>query len=240
MRENYVLHKLHSLSGIIPVGFYMVQHLLLNSFALAGPSAYNGVIHFFESMPQHVLMVLKYGVVWLPLIFHAVYGLFIVARGQQNYLGGTYKYRENAYYFWQRISGVVAFLFLCYHMASTSVLGTIKGQEAVNYYENWAGKLSEPVLGVPYLILAVYIIGILASSYHLSYGIWNFCIRWGITVSESAQKGTAAFAKFAFVALALLGSLALVGFFNPILKSSEGEVTVDRGVQTTPVSVPLR
>jgi succinate dehydrogenase / fumarate reductase cytochrome b subunit len=240
MRENYVLHKLHSLTGIVPVGFYMVQHLVLNSFALAGPEAYNGVIHFFESMPKHLLLVLKYGVVWLPLAFHAVYGLFIVARGQQNYVGGTYKYRENAYYFWQRISGVVAFLFLCYHMASTSVLGSIKGQESVNYYENWAGKLSEPILGIPYLILVVYILGIVASSYHLSYGIWNFCIRWGITVSESAQRGTAAFAKFAFVALTLLGSLALVGFFNPVFKGTGTEVTVEREGSPVTVSQPAR
>jgi succinate dehydrogenase / fumarate reductase cytochrome b subunit len=235
MRENYVLHKLHSLTGIVPVGFYMVQHLLLNSFALAGPKAYNGVIHFFESMPKHLLIFLKYGVVWAPLVFHAVYGLFIVARGQQNYLGGTYKYRENAYYFWQRVSGVVAFLFLCYHMASTSVLGSIKGQEAVNYYENWAGRLSEPVFGVPYLVLGVYFVGIVASSYHLSYGLWNFCIRWGITVSETAQRATASFAKFAFLALTLLGSLALFGFFNPVFEVQSHEITVDRGPETVPV-----
>lgn len=216
MRENYTLHKLHSLTGIVPVGFYMVQHLTLNSFALAGPEAYDSVIHFFEGMPKHLLLVLKYGLVWLPLIFHAVYGVFIVARGQQNYLGGTYKYRENRYYFLQRVSGIVAFLFLCYHMTTTSVAGSIQGQEAVNTYANWADKLMGPVLGIPGLVLAVYVLGVLASSYHLSYGIWNFCIRWGITVSERSQQAMGKFASGAFVALTVLGWLALVGFFNPI------------------------
>ena len=38
-RENYFWHKVHSLTGVIPVGYYMVQHLVLNSFSLAGASA---------------------------------------------------------------------------------------------------------------------------------------------------------------------------------------------------------
>ena len=39
-RENYFWHKLHSLTGIIPIGFYMIQHLVLNSFSFAGPEKF--------------------------------------------------------------------------------------------------------------------------------------------------------------------------------------------------------
>ncbi|MEJ5171677.1 MAG: hypothetical protein WHU10_11875, partial [Fimbriimonadales bacterium] len=79
-RENFLLHKLHSLTGIVPIGFYMLQHLTLNSFALAGPDKFNAVIAFFEGMPKHILLALEIGVILLPILFHGVYGLFITQR----------------------------------------------------------------------------------------------------------------------------------------------------------------
>lgn len=184
----------------------MVQHLTLNSFAIASPDKYNGVIQFFEGMPKHILYGLK-ALIWLPLIFHAVYGLVIAQRGEMYNAPLAKKWRENRYYVLQRVSGIVAFLFLCYHMVTTSIAGSVYGQESTNYYHNWEAKLSNPI------ILGAYILGVIASSYHLSYGIWNFCIRWGITISDRAQQATARFAAGAFVALTLLGWAALVGFF---------------------------
>jgi succinate dehydrogenase / fumarate reductase cytochrome b subunit len=218
MRENYTLHKIHSLTGIIPVGFYLCQHLTLNSFALAGPEAYDGVILFFEGLPPHLLAFLKYGVVWAPLIFHAVYGVVIAARADQNYTQAAYKWRENKFYTLQRVTGIVAFAFLVYHMITTSIAAKMRGIESTITYANWAEKLSEPVLGIPFLITAVYLIGIAASAYHFSYGIWHFCIRWGITISEKAQKSTATVAQFVFIGLCLAGIASIIGFFNPVLQ----------------------
>ena len=79
-RENFVLHKLHSLTGVVPVGYYLVQHLVLNTFSLAGPGKFNSVIDFFESMPKFLLPLIEAGLIWLPLLFHSVYGLFITDR----------------------------------------------------------------------------------------------------------------------------------------------------------------
>lgn len=214
-RENYFWHKLHSLSGIIPTGFYLIQHLTLNTFSLAGARQFNSVIMFFEHMPVHVLYVLKFLVVWPPLIFHAVYGLFITSRAEPNYHKASLHFRENRYYTFQRWTGIIAFVFLCYHMASTSVLGQIQGADKI-YYETWAQRLSEP-FGT-HLILVFYIVGVLSSTYHFAYGIWNFCIRWGITISESAQRRMAKFSQALFLLLSLLGLLALAGFFKPLLE----------------------
>jgi succinate dehydrogenase / fumarate reductase, cytochrome b subunit len=231
VREDFFLHKLHSLTGIVPVGFYMVQHLTLNSFAFAGPDRFNGVIHFFEGIPAHVFMVIRFGLVWLPLIFHAVYGLMIVSRSERNYVGAVKQYRENGYYNWQRWTGILAFLFLCYHMATTSVAGMLYGQESTNYYHNWAGHLSEPFLGIPYFFAAVYVIGVVACSYHLAYGLWNFGIRWGITISEKSQKGMAKFAMVFFFLLSGIGILALSGFF----RHQDPNHPVERSVYSAPL-----
>jgi len=215
-RENYFWHKLHSLTGVIPTGFYLLQHLSLNTFSLAGPDKFNGVIQFFESMPKHIIMFLKFGVIWPALIFHAVYGLFIISRSEGNYSQAAFKYRENRYYTLQRWSGIFAFFFLAYHMASTSVLGQIQGADKI-YYDTWAERLAAP--GGTYLVLIFYILGVLASAYHFAYGIWNFCIRWGITISESAQMKTAKLSKGLFILISALGILALIGFFKPVLQS---------------------
>jgi succinate dehydrogenase / fumarate reductase cytochrome b subunit len=218
MRENYALHKLHSLTGIIPIGFYLVQHLTLNSFALAGPDKFNGVINFFETIPPHFFWVVKYGFIWLPLLFHAVYGMFIYSRGKGNYSENAYKYRENRYYSLQRWSGIVAFLFLCYHMPATSLNASINGPEGTIYYDQWARLLSQG----GYAVLGIYIVGVVASAYHFSYGIWNFCIRWGITISDKAQQRMGRFATGAFLLISFIGILALIGFFKPILQRDEG------------------
>ncbi len=233
-RESFFWHKVHSLTGVIPTGFYMVQHLTLNSFALAGPDKFNGVIHFFESMPKHFLFFLKFGVIWPALIFHAVYGLFIISRSEGNYSEASMKFRENRYYTLQRWSGIFAFFFLVYHMASTSVLGQIKGAESIEY-ASWAERLAAP--GGTYLVLLFYVLGVASCSYHFAYGIWNFCIRWGITISESAQQKTAKLSQGVFVGLTFIGILALVGFFKPILKAPEHSASNGSPVQSRPASI---
>lgn len=207
-RENFFWHKLHSLTGIIPVGFYMLQHLTLNSFSLAGPDKFNGVIAFFGSIPWYVLLTMEIALIWTPLIFHAVYGLFIVNRGQPNYFGTKYGWSQNRMYTLQRWSGLFLVAFLLFHMSTTTALKYVKHDDALIMYNAWQTKLKSGF----YWQFAVYIVGILAASYHLSYGIWNFCIRWGITIGEKAQARVQKFSFGMFICVTLLGWAALVGF----------------------------
>lgn len=206
-RENFVLHKLHSLSGIIPVGFYMLQHLTLNSFSLAGESQFNGVISFFGSIPWYILLAMETLLIWIPLLFHAVYGLFITNRAQVNYFG-HYKWQENLMYTLQRYTGVFLFLFLIFHVSSTTASKYFHHDDSLLMYAQWQHNLTS----YGYALTALYILGVAIASYHLSYGIWNFCIRWGIAVSEQAQARIQRFSFWMFIAVTLLGWAALAGF----------------------------
>ncbi len=207
-KENYFWHKVHSLTGIVPVGFYMLQHLSLNSFTIAGPDRFNGVLHFFESIPMHLFLVLEFGLILIPLIFHAVYGLFIINRGEPNYFQTKYKWSQNRMYSLQRWSGIFLFLFLSFHVSTTTIAKYISGSSKVVEYAAWQQNLTSN----GYILFVVYILGVLSASYHLSYGVWNFCIRWGITISEKAQLRVQKFAMGMFVVVTLLGWGALVGF----------------------------
>lgn len=207
-RENYVLHRIHSLTGIVPVGYYMVQHLALNTFSIASPEAFNGVIHFFEAIPKHILLVMEAGMIWLPLAFHAVYGLFIIGRAQPNYFGTKFGWSQNAMYTLQRWSGIFIFLFLIAHVSMTTGQKYLTNSPKVIEY----AAMQQFFTSNLYLPLAFYALGILASSYHLAYGVWNFCVRWGITVSDAAQLRIQKISAVLFVALTLMGWAALGGF----------------------------
>jgi succinate dehydrogenase / fumarate reductase cytochrome b subunit len=205
-RENYILHRIHSITGIVPVGYYMVQHLALNTFSIGGEAKFNGVIEFFEGMPKHFLLAMEVLMIWVPLLFHAIYGLFIVSRAKGNYFSDKYKWSENLMFTLQRASGIVIFAFLIYHVSTTTVAKYISNDASIIKYAAMQQKLQNPA------IFLAYVVGIAASSYHLGYGLWNFCIRWGITISESAQKKVQKFSGLAAVAITLMGWAALVGF----------------------------
>jgi succinate dehydrogenase / fumarate reductase cytochrome b subunit len=213
-RENYLLHKLHSLFGIIPIGFYMLQHLALNSFSLMGEDKFNGVINFFDQMPKHVLWTLEIVVIWTPLLFHAILGLVIVNRATPNSSHPKYAWSQNRMFGFQRWTGVFIFIFLCFHVASTTVLAKTQGNTVLLQYTAWHERLT----GGPYQValLVFYMAGILACAYHLAYGVWNFCIRWGITISEAAQLRIQKFAFALFILITILGWSALAGFIRPI------------------------
>jgi succinate dehydrogenase / fumarate reductase cytochrome b subunit len=210
-RENFVLHKIHSLTGVVPIGFYMLQHLTLNSFSIAGPERFNGVIDFFESIPKHLLLGMEVMVLWIPILFHAVYGIFISGRAQNNVFAEKYGWSQNRMFLLQRVTGIVLFLFLAVHVSTTTVAKYISpiGADLIKY-DAWHERLT----GTAYLWLVFYLAGTLCASYHLAYGIWNFCIRWGITVSEKSQAAVQKFSAVLFVAVTLLAWGSLFGFLR--------------------------
>lgn len=218
-KENYVLHRIHSITGVIPVGYYMVQHLALNSFAIAGEAQFNGVIHFFEGIPKHALLALEIFGIWIPILFHAIYGVFIAARSENNYFTTKYKWSHNRMFFLQRLSGILIFAFLIYHSLSTTGYKYVTGDVERLKYAAWQEYFSNPGW------VLVYAVGILSSTYHLGYGLWNFCIRWGITVSEEAQTRIQKFSALVFVGLTLLGWGVIAGFLmhKPAAAKVEGD-----------------
>jgi succinate dehydrogenase / fumarate reductase cytochrome b subunit len=191
----------------MPVGYYMVQHLALNTFSIAGAEKFNAVIEFFEGMPKHFLLAMEVGMIWIPLLFHAIYGLFIISRAENNYFTTKYKWSENRMFFLQRVSGIAIFAFLLYHVFTTTVAKYVSGNAETIKYAAMAERFQNPI------VLAAYVLGILAASYHLGYGLWNFCIRWGITVTDAAQQRIQKISGVVFIAITLMGWAALVGFF---------------------------
>jgi len=80
--HSFLLRKLHSLSGIIPVGAFLIEHFVSNAFATRGPGAYAKQVELLSSFP-FVFYLELFGI-WLPILYHALYGFYIWFRGESN------------------------------------------------------------------------------------------------------------------------------------------------------------
>jgi succinate dehydrogenase / fumarate reductase, cytochrome b subunit len=77
---SFLLRRLHSLSGIVPVGAFLFEHVLIsNATAISGPDAYARQVSFSGNLP--LVFFLELFGIWLPIAFHALYGFYIWYRG---------------------------------------------------------------------------------------------------------------------------------------------------------------
>ena len=109
--SSFVLRRLHSLTGIIPIGAFLLEHFISNSEATSGPAAYNDQVKFLTSLP--FVHVLEWGFIFLPILYHALYGLYIWYRGESNV--GEYPWSGNWLYTSQRWTGLIALIYIVYH-----------------------------------------------------------------------------------------------------------------------------
>jgi len=210
LSRTFVLRKLHQLSGIVPLGVFLLEHFYTNSKALTGPADFNSAVRDLQSIPY--ILFVEVGGIFIPLIYHAVYGLVITIEARPNNL--AYPYPRNWFYLIQRITGVILFFFITFHVLNFR-FGLIPGlnTRSVATHSDAAfsivrGEFLNPV------IFIIYLIGITATVWHLANGIWLFMVDWGITIGERAQRLTG-YACIAFgLVLLLVGINAAVAFVH--------------------------
>src|SRR5436853_6354197 len=80
---EFLLRRLHSLSGIVPVGAFLFEHIVVsNGTAINGPTAYAHQVRFLGSLP-FVFFLELFGI-WLPIAFHGGYGVWIWLKAKPN------------------------------------------------------------------------------------------------------------------------------------------------------------
>jgi succinate dehydrogenase cytochrome b subunit len=214
LSRTFVLRKLHQLTGIVPLGIFLLEHFYTNSKAM---DAHNGLMNFdqavsdLQSIP-YILFIEIFGI-FVPLIYHAVYGLFITWEARPNNL--AYPYPRNWFYTIQRITGIILFFFITFHVLNFR-FGMIPGLNELSVAENpnkafaiVSGEFLNPI------IFVVYLVGITATVWHLANGLWLFAVDWGIVIGERAQRLTG-YACIAFgIVLLAVGINAEIAFIRP-------------------------
>ena len=120
-----------------------------------------------------------------------------------------YPLGRNWFFLMQRVTGVIALIFIGYHVWDTRIeyyRGYFGWINPIHVTPEWMAQNIWGVGGNDWLIGGLYIVGAVASSVHLCNGIWSFLIKWGITVGPRAQQVSAYVCNF----VGLIMSLAFI------------------------------
>ncbi len=201
----------------------MIVHLMVNASVLESPAAFQKNVYNIHGLGS-LLPVVEWVFIFIPILFHAIIGMVIVAGGMPN--NNQYRYAANYRYTLQRATGMLAFFFIMAHVFH---------MHGWFHADVWLENVVHPLGGAQfkpfnaastaglalqhYFWVTVYVIGVLACVYHLANGVWTMGITWGVWTSAAAQARASAVCSVLGVLLAIVGMGALFG----IRASGSGE-----------------
>ncbi|SIT83564.1 succinate dehydrogenase cytochrome b558 subunit [Edaphobacillus lindanitolerans] len=200
MRDyDFGLRRLHSLLGIIPIGLFVTQHLIVNHFATGGEEAFNKASGFMGNLP--FVNWLEWFIIYIPLMFHAFFGLYIAFTSKPNV--NRYSTYRNWMFLLQRITGVFLVIFIAWHIWQTRIQKAL-GTEVD--FDMMADIFSSP------LMVAFYVVGVVSATFHFANGFWSFLVTWGVTQSQRSQRISTYVMTVLFIALSVIGIRAIFAF----------------------------
>lgn len=256
-RNHFLLRRLHSLSGVMPIGVFLMTHLLTNSSVVwgminaehykgmhAGAATFQHEVNFIHSLP--FLTLIEVFGLWLPIAFHAVLGVYYARTGKRN--TSSYAYQANWRYTLQRLSGYVGVLFIFYHVATLRWGWTFLVPGGAKWSAEYAASTMAAVLqgGTQGLTIAgvavsaFYMGGVSLLVFHMANGLWTAAITWGLTISAGAQRRWGYACAAIGVALMLMAWSAVIGFMTldyDAARKTEQEMSGDKVVEQRPVQV---
>ncbi len=213
---SFLWRKLHSLSGIIPIGAFLIEHLLSNFEALKGPAAYAAQVKFLNALP--LVRVLEWAFIFLPILYHGCYGVYIWLRGKSNIV--YYPWAGNWLYVSQRWTGIIAFLYIIQHVLRQRFLGADLPNNPGMAFHKVQVELSNPFM------VAVYAIAMIAICWHFAYGVWLFAAKWGITPGPVARRRFGWACLAGGIVLAVMGLASIWAFIGPKYQNAPENVPV--------------
>ena len=199
-KNEFYLRRVHSLLGIIPIGAFLVVHLMVNHQATQGAEAFNKASMFMESLP--FLIIVEFLFIYIPILYHGLYGIHIAFTAKENI--GHYSIFRNWMFALQRVTGVITFVFIFVHLWQTRLQKAFFGKE-VNY-DMMHQTLQHPLGAIIYMICIVAVV------FHFANGIWSFLVTWGILQSKKSQQVFTWVSLIVFLILSYIGVSAIVAF----------------------------
>lgn len=216
-RHHFLLRRLHSLSGVVPVGVFLINHLLTNSLT-PWPTSFDDEVDWIHSLPY--LVFIEFGLIILPLVFHAAYGVVIALQGQHNVT--SYGYADNWRYTLQRVTGWIAVVFIAIHLLHFRLAWLVGATSYPELVHNGMTPYNAAAQGFTQVLptalwMIIYAVGLTASVYHFANGLCTFCITWGITVGLRSRR-------YVSIAAAGLGAVLLIWGFMSLAGLGRGEL----------------
>ena len=178
--REFVLRRLHSLTGVVPIGAFLLEHFLSNAAVLTRDPAtsYGNQVKFLNSLP--FVLALEIVFIYVPLLFHGLYGLWIAKRGEPNSI--RYSWLGNWGYTLQRVSGVILVAFIGWHVWTARFSGISVPDNPYAAFAKMQAEMAHNWIFIWFLL------GITVACYHFAYGLFLFAAKWGIAVGERARR----------------------------------------------------
>jgi succinate dehydrogenase / fumarate reductase cytochrome b subunit len=220
LRHQFLIYRLFSLCGLIPIGAYLVVHLMTNASILNGPAAFQDNVDRIHSLGV-LLLPVEITFIFVPILFHAAVGWLIISGAMPNMQ--SYPYASNIRYTMQRATAIIAFVFILFHVIQLHHLAGAPFKEIGGaQFEPEHASSSAAIALRPLWIQILYAVGMLSVVYHFANGLWTQGITWGIWTSAAAQRRASWISVVVGVGLAIVGLSALGGMRG---------VDVDKAVQ---------
>jgi succinate dehydrogenase / fumarate reductase cytochrome b subunit len=213
-RNEFLIRRLHSLTGLIPVGAYMCVHLLTNATTLGGPEFFQQNVDLIHTLGP-ALPIVEWTFIFLPLIFHAVVGVVIIRSGNPNL--SSYHYVGNVRYWLQRATAWIALFFIAYHVFQMH--GWIHHPALDPHIRRAGGHVFDPHAATstaalalqPFVMKLIYFVGVISTVFHFANGLWTMGITWDVWTTAAAQKRANWICGAIGVGLTVVSLGALVG-----------------------------
>ncbi len=234
---HFLLRRLHSLSGVVPIGVFLCEHMVTNSFS-RDPEKYNFIVtKLILGMPKPLFMGAELGVLLVPIAFHVLLGMVITRQGSVNQF--QYTYSKNWAYLLQRVTGILTLIFLLTHV------GSLRIPQIWN--EEWAHMMhTDPYWATRtyfrdggYALGGWYAIGVACASFHFGNGLWTFLVSWGIVIGRRTQAMAHMACLGVWLGVMGIGLFGLTGFYDgDISDKHERERDQASAAEGTEVHVP--
>jgi len=204
-----VLLRAFSLSGVVPLGAFLVVHLAVNARALAGEGALARAAEASRRVPA--LAVVEAALIFAPLLVHALVGTWLVVARPPLALPRPY---PPALRVAVRVTGVLALAFLAMHLPEIRFReGATRPDPDV--LATWlAADLSSMHGGLPARAVA-YMLGTAVVCFHFGAGLWGYFAATPKGASPRARRLAAWWA-------AAVGATAWVLFANIVVYHATG------------------
>jgi len=224
-RNEFLIRRLHSLTGLLPVGAYMCVHLTTNASTLGGAEMFQKNVDLIHSLGP-ALPIVEWTFIFLPLLFHAIVGVVIIRSGDPNL--SSYHYVGNVRYWLQRVTAWIALAFIMYHVFHMHgwfhnqlwIDNVAKPLHGYQFRPHEASSTAAKALAsIPMRI--AYGIGVISCVYHFANGLWTMGITWGVWTSAKAQQRANWLCGAIGVVMTVVGLSALVGVTSMDIKRAE-------------------
>jgi succinate dehydrogenase / fumarate reductase cytochrome b subunit len=206
------------LSGVVPLGAFLALHLALNESAVWSYNAFVRVVGAIDRTP--LLRLLEAVFIFVPLAWHAAFGLWLVVSGRPLAPASPYPARLRLAV---RVTGVLATAFLAMHLPEFRFRmagARLGGGELATLL---AAELSSTSHGVPWRGVA-YLAGTGCVAFHFAAGFWGF-----FAASRLGRNGAVGRRRAAWGAAAL-GAAIWLAFANIVVFHATGAAVIGRPI----------